>query len=74
MSEEVGSVVVPKEAHWFYLQSKDGKAQGYFPGENKEEACRKFGYKPSQCKVVEVKITPNGFEWEGKEAEQLRLL
>lgn len=62
-----------EDIKWFYLQSKNGKAQGYFSGKDKEEACSKFGYKPNQCKIIEVKITVNGFEWMGKEAEQLKL-
>ena len=64
---------MPEDIYWFYLQSKNGKAQGYFPGKDKEEACGKFGYKPNQCKVIEVKITPNGFEWKDVGAEQLKL-
>lgn len=47
--------------NWWSIIAKDGSCRGYMPGEDKEEACRRFGLEVEQCSISKTIRTENGF-------------
>lgn len=55
---------------WYYILAKDDNSQGYFPGETKEAACKKFGINIEHCSAEEVMWAEEGFVCPGEYTQQ----
>lgn len=49
--------------NWWFIVAKDNSCQGYMPGRDEVEACKRFGLRVKQCSIKRVERTEQGFIW-----------